>query len=91
MDKENVMQALSYKLDDNLNTFTGDMTTWCYWSDYYYPYVIKKSYPMYVQERAKDKGKQAFELIKILKDKNFIKLETVGDFIDMMDCLIKIL
>ena len=67
------------------------MSCWHYWRDDYYPNIIRESYPVYFQERAKDKGKQAFEIIKILKDKKFVKLETVGDFIDMMDELIKIL
>lgn len=64
---------------------------WHYWQDYYYPQIIRESYPVYIQERAQDKGKQAFEIIKMLKDKRFVKLETVGDFIDCMDALIKIL
>jgi len=66
-------------------------TCWDYWIDHYYPQVIHNSYPVYLQERAKDKGKQAFEVIKMLKDKKLIKLEKVSDFIDAMDALIKIL
>ena len=42
-------------------------------------------------ERARDKGKEAFEIIKMLKDKKFLKLNTVSEFIDIMDELIKIL
>jgi len=57
----------------------------------YYPEVIKTSYPVYIQERALDKGKQAFEIIKILKDKKLVNMTKVGDFIDLMDELIKIL
>lgn len=64
---------------------------WDYWHKDYYPYVIRTGYPTYIQERAIDKGKQAFEIIKMLKDSRFLKLETVGDFIDLMDKLIKIL
>jgi len=64
---------------------------WDLWVNYYYPEVINKSYPVYIQHRAEDKGKQAFEIIKMLKDKKLIKLDTVGDFIDAMDELIKIL
>lgn len=67
------------------------LSIWSYWQDYYYPRVIRESYPVYIQERAVDKGKQAFEIIKMLKDKKFIKLDTVGNFIDAMDALIKIL
>lgn len=66
-------------------------TGWNWWTDYYYPQVIRQSYPVYIQERAQDKGKQAFEIIKMLKDKRFVKLETVADFVDAMDALIKIL
>lgn len=73
------------------NSATTDMTCWHYWEDYHYPYVIRESYPVYVQERALDKGKMAFEIIKMLKDGKFINLRTVGNFIDLMDKLIKIL
>lgn len=64
---------------------------WGYWQDYYYPQVIRESYPVYIQERAKDKAKQAYEIVKILKDKKIVKLEKVSDFINLMDELIKIL
>jgi len=67
------------------------MSCWHYWQDCYYPYVIRESYPVYIGERARDKGKQAFEIIKILKDKKLVKLGKVSDFIDLMDELIKIL
>ena len=67
------------------------LTCWGYWRDYYYPSVIRESYPVYVSERAKDKGKQAFEIIKVLKDKKLVTLSKVSDFIDLMDELIKIL
>jgi len=66
-------------------------TCWGYWTEYYYPEVIRQSYPVYIQEQSKDKGKQAFEIIKILSDKKFVKLDKVKDFIDLMDTLIKIL
>ena len=67
------------------------LTCWGYWRDYYYPTVIRESYPVYLTERAVDKGKQAFEIIKVLKDKKLVKLDKVGDFIDLMDSLISIL
>mgnify|MGYP001611021086 CR=1 FL=1 len=67
------------------------LSCWGYWRDHYYPEIMQHSYPVYIQERAQDKGRQAFEIIKMLKDKKFIKLELVGDFIDVMDELIKIL
>lgn len=70
---------------------TGVTTCWDYWQNWYYPQVIYQSYPVYIRERAMDKGKQAFEIIKILKDKKLVNLEKVGDFIDLMDELIKIL
>ncbi len=86
----------------NLNNFTAGGNTennrvnafiscWDYWRDYHYPQTIIPSYPVYIQERAKDKGKEAFEIVKMLKDKRFINLEKVHDFIDIMDELIKIL
>lgn len=66
-------------------------TAWHYWQDWYYPNVIRESYPIYIRERSEDKGKQAFEIIKVLKDKKLVNLNKVGDFIDLMDELIKIL
>jgi hypothetical protein len=93
------MAMMNASLDNNLNVGTFSNATnavyqgsaWGYWSDWYYPQVIRESYPVYVQERARDKGKQAFEIIKILKDKKLVQLSKVGDFIDLMDELIKIL
>ena len=78
-------------------TGTGTVQTnhvnscWNYWWGGYYPQVIKESYPVYLQERAKDSGKQAFEIIKALQDKRLMHLEKVSDFIEAMDILIKIL
>ena len=69
----------------------GNISCWGYWRDYYYPTVIHESYPVYVREQAQDKGKKAYEIIKILKDKKLAKLEKVADFIDLMDALIGIL
>ena len=71
--------------------YTHPSTIWQYWTDYYYPQVIRESYPIYIQERAKDSGKQAFEIIKALQDKDLIKLDKVKDFVEAMDILIKIL
>ena len=93
-------QSLKFNTAENKTYITGDFPSqttssstscWGYWTNDYYPYVIRESYPVYLQERAKDKGKQAFEIIKILKDKKLVKLETVANFIDLMDELIKIL
>lgn len=67
------------------------LTGWTYWRDYYYPTVIRESYPVYIKERAVDKGKQAFEVLKTLQDKKLLNIEKVGDFIEAMDALIKIL
>jgi len=81
----------------NTSDFTASNLTntvyscWDYWHRDYYPTIIHNSYPVYIRERSEDKGKQAFEIIKMLKDKRFIKLETVADFIDAMDALIKII
>jgi len=78
-------------VDEDYTAGGSNLTCYHYWQDYYYPQIIRESYPVYIQDRAKDKGKQAFEIIKILKDKKFVKLDKVGDFIDLMDELIKIL
>ena len=88
-------------IDENLNigqveqTVTSghgkNMSGWNYWQDYYYPEIIRTSYPVYIQERSQDKGKKAFEIIKALQDKKLIKLDKVSDFVDAMDELIKIL
>lgn len=75
----------------NIQTNAVNLGCWDYWQGYYYPQIIHHSYPIYIQERALDKGKQAFEIIKMLKDKGIIKLEKVADFVDAMDALIKIL
>lgn len=69
----------------------GNLTGWDYFQNYYYPYVIKESYPVYIQERAQDKGKQAFEILKVLKDKGLVNIKKVEDFIEAMDALIKVL
>jgi len=92
-------EILNFSINDSGLTFTDDSHTvdsqsqscWGYWQDYHYPYVISNSYPVYIQERSLDKGKQAFEIIKVLKDKKMVQLKKVSDFIDLMDALIKIL
>ena len=66
-------------------------TGWGWWQGYYYPQIIRESYPVYLQDRAKDSGKQAFEIIKALQDKKLMKLDKVSDFIEAMDTLIKVL
>lgn len=68
----------------------GRISAWDYWTDYYYPYVIRESYPVYIQEKAMDKGQKAFEILKILQDKKVATFKTVGDFIETMDALIKV-
>ena len=70
---------------------SGGNTLWGYWQDQYYPYVIRESYPVYIQDRAMDKGKQAFELLKALMDKNLVKVDKVKDFIEAMDTILKTL
>lgn len=91
--KNEVMAMMKCDIGDNLNFQTGTMqtTAWNYWQDNYYPYIIRDSYPVYIRERAEDKGKQAFEIIKALQDKKLVKLDKVSDFIEAMDILIKIL
>lgn len=81
-DISNALQNLQYQ---------PTKSCWEYWQQWYYPYVIKESYPVYIQERAMDKGQKAFEIIKMLKDKKLIDLKTVADFIEAMDALIKTL
>jgi hypothetical protein len=77
--------------EPTVNLTSSGTSAWGYWQDYYYPQVITQSYPVYIQERAKDKGHQAYEIIKTLLDKKLIKLDKVSDFVEAMDCLIKIL
>lgn len=79
------------QIDDLVYRDMNGTSSWNYWQNYYYPHVIKESYPIYIQEQAQDKGKKAFEIIKILKDKQIIKLNKVEDFVEAMDELIKIL
>lgn len=83
--------ALSLAITSNGNILGYNGSCWDYWQNNYYPNVIHTSYPVYIQERAKDSGKHAFEIIKALQDKKLIKLDKVGDFIEAMDTLIKIL
>lgn len=106
-DKPNVMAMLSLPVTGmtiSSNTgWVGDFqttstdafhksgTVWDFWEREYYPKVIRESYPVYIQERSMDKGQKAFEIIKLLQDKKLVKMEKVGDFIDAMDALIKVL
>ena len=86
--------ALGSGTNGGINTnlvYTQPLTGWNYWQNYYYPQVIRESYPVYIQERAKDEAKKAYEIVKILKDKKLVKLDKVSDFVDLMDELIKIL
>lgn len=66
-------------------------TIWDFWEKIYYPEVIKVGYPVYLQERAMDKGTKAYELLKVLIDKKIVKLDKVSDFVEAMDALIKAL
>jgi hypothetical protein len=102
MNKNEVMAMMKAEVGDNLNIKANanysaqdcnntNLSCWKYWDTWYYPQVIRESYPVYVQERAEDKGKKAFEIIKMMKDKNLIQLKTVADFIEAMDALIKVL
>lgn len=69
----------------------GTLKAWDFWQNDYYPKVIRESYPVYIQERAMDKGQKAFEILKSLQDKKIVKFDKVSDFIDAMDTLIKII
>ncbi len=93
------IQANNKELKESLATASSNlvynsgtnMSAWEYWQNIYYPTTISTSYPVYIRDRAEDKGKQAFEIIKMLQDKRFMDLKTVRDFIDAMDLLIKTL
>lgn len=77
---------------DPVNTGTpGTLKAWDFWQNDYYPKVIRESYPVYIQERAMDKGQKAFEILKALQDKKIVKFDKVSDFVDAMDTLIKII
>lgn len=69
----------------------SNQTLWNYWQNDYYPAVIYESYPIYLRDRAMDKGKHAFEVVKALQDKKLLKLDKVSDFIEAMDCILKTL
>lgn len=91
-----VAQNGSFNSSGDISYTTGNLQTmhytpWGFWQDQYYPQVIRESYPIYVRERAEDNGKKAFEIIKMLQDKKIVKFEKVSDFIEAMDCLIKVL
>jgi len=94
LNNNEVKAAMNYSVGDNLSVQTtsglNNLTCWGYWQDGYYPTVIRQTYPVYLQERAEDKGQKAFEIIKHLQDKKLIKLDKVSDFIEAMDILIKI-
>lgn len=86
------MQYNTGSASNALYVYPGSGTTlWKYWHEDYYPHVIKESYPVYIQERAMDKGKQAFEILKALMDKGLVKVDKVKDFIEAMDILLKTL
>jgi len=78
-----VMNDLVYRGNETISC-------WEYWQNWHYP-QITQSYPVYIQERAKDKGKQAYEIIKMMIDKKLLKIDKVKDFVECMDELIKIL
>ena len=88
-------QTMTVSATNAMNTvYYGDAyggTLWNYWQNQYYPQVIRESYPVYIQERAMDKGKHAFELLKALMDKKLLKIEKVSEFIEAMDTILKTL
>ena len=95
-DQEEIGKSLSMSIDTQTDLLDRsnnniDSNCWGYWRDYYYPEVIRESYPVYIKERSEDKGKKAFEVIKSMMDKRLLKMDTVRDFIEAMDLLIKIL
>ena len=80
-------------LDQNLFKTSGTISPscWNWWYSDYYPQVIKESYPVYIKEKSYDVGKKAYEIIKVLRDKELIELNKVKDFVKLMDELIKLL
>jgi hypothetical protein len=97
---QNLIYSGSTSIGTSAGTSTGinaiyytdsNGTLWNYWQNQYYPYVIRESYPIYIQEKAMDKGKQAFELLKALMDKGLVKVDKVKDFIEAMDTILKTL
>ena len=73
------------------NDTSGDISCWHWWQNYYYPYVVIPSYPVYIKEKSYDKGEKAYQIIKTLRDKKILNVETVKDFVKAMDELIKLL
>jgi len=69
----------------------GNTTLYSWWTDYYYPNVIRTMYPVYIQERARDEGMKAYQIVKHLKDKGLVTINTAKQFIELMDALIKML
>src|SRR4051794_7908491 len=59
---ESMYKNSSY-VGDPVGQTSANLSCWGYWRDYYYPTVIRESYPVYVREQAQDKGKKAFEII----------------------------
>ncbi len=104
MDKNKAISMLNSSIDSGTWTIgttgnytdegtykTEEITCWNYWQTYYYPYIIKESYPVYIQEKAIDKGKKAYEIVKVLRDKKLVQVRTVKQFIDLMNELIKLI
>jgi hypothetical protein len=97
----NVDSNLKFNMNESSTSISGGVKTnsyipektttcWTWWQNYYYPTIITNWYPVYVRERALDKGKQAYEIIKLLKDKKLIEVSTVKKFMELMDALINI-
>lgn len=98
MNAQEVMSVSQYTIGDGLNITDGGVNNafytgsgWDYWSNHYYPTIIRESYPVWIQEKAEDKGRLAFEIIKSLQDKKLVKLDKVSDFIEAMDTILKTL
>ena len=90
--KKETMEMLSLSIQPDSFTINSTFgTIWNYWEEYYYPYMIKESYPVWVQERAVDKGKKVYEIVKMLRDKKLVQVRTVKQFIEIMDELIKVI
>ncbi len=69
-------------------THTNYMDCHDWWHQYYYPAY----YPGYYQSTIYiDKGQKAIELVKVLMDSDVIKVDTVKQYVDVLDKIIKII
>lgn len=97
----NKSTSLSENLNATMTCYPDNTTdtTWGYqdsisgnilWvnpSNYYYEWY-PLPYPSYITI---DKTKQAFEIVKLLKEKKLAKITTVKQFVELVDEIVKVL